>query len=48
MFKLINRVALHAYSIKITHPETNKIVDYSAKLPDDFKKSIKYLDDEYK
>tara|TARA_B100000945_G_C20317710_1_gene566033 strand:+ start:125 stop:1087 length:963 start_codon:yes stop_codon:yes gene_type:complete len=48
IFKLIKRVALHAYSIKITHPEKNEIVDYIAKLPEDFKKSIKYLDDEYK
>ncbi|MFN8410851.1 MAG: RluA family pseudouridine synthase [Anaerolineales bacterium] len=38
--KLIDRPALHAYSLTITHPETNKVVTYTAPYPDDFKSAL--------
>ena len=32
----INRVALHAYSIEITHPQTLEKIKFNAPIPDDF------------
>ncbi|MAV89311.1 MAG: hypothetical protein CBD21_02470 [bacterium TMED161] len=39
IFKSMDRVALHAKSIKFLHPNKN-IVEYDAPIPDDFKKVI--------
>ena len=36
IMKSINRVALHAYSIEITHPKTLEKMQFSAPIPDDF------------
>lgn len=37
---LIARPALHAYSLTITHPETNERVTFTAPYPDDFKAAL--------
>ena len=39
IFKSMNRVALHAKSIKFLHPNKD-VVEYDAPIPDDFKKVI--------
>tara|TARA_B110000014_G_scaffold144418_1_gene100326 strand:- start:5312 stop:6277 length:966 start_codon:yes stop_codon:yes gene_type:complete len=36
LFKSINRVALHAYSIEFTHPVDGEKIKISAPIPDDF------------
>ena len=38
----MDRVALHAKSIKFLHPN-NDIVEYDAPIPDDFKKVINLI-----
>ena len=40
VLKVINRFALHAYSIEFKHPETKKIVRFNAPLTEDFEKII--------
>jgi len=46
LFKLMNRVALHAHSISFNHPETNEKVSFLAPLPDDFNKVLEMLENE--
>ena len=46
LFKLIDRVALHAEKIQFIHPDTNKKVSYSAPFPDDFNKALELLRNE--
>jgi len=46
LFKLINRVALHAQAIEFNHPETNKRVSFSCEMPDDFNKVLELLENE--
>ena len=41
--KEIPRVALHAESIQVIHPETGDEVEFSAKIPDDFNNAIAVL-----
>lgn len=38
---LIDRPALHAYSLTITHPETNERMTFTAPYPNDFKQALK-------
>jgi len=40
---LINRHALHAYSISFNHPETKQNLSFTAKIPDDFLLLLKNL-----
>ena len=42
IFKSMDRVALHAKSIKFLHPNKD-IVEYDAPIPDDFKKVINLI-----
>jgi 23S rRNA pseudouridine1911/1915/1917 synthase len=37
------RVLLHAHELTFTHPRTEKVLKFSAPLPDDFKKALKFL-----
>ena len=37
---IIARPALHAYSLTINHPESNKRLTFTADYPDDFKKAL--------
>ena len=46
LFKLIDRVALHAEKIEFRHPENNKKVSFSASFPDDFNKALELLKNE--
>ena len=43
IIKSINRVALHAYSIEITHPVTLKKMNFIAPIPHDFKEVLNLL-----
>ncbi len=40
---LINRHALHAYSLSLTHPETKQDMNFTANLPEDFLMLLKNL-----
>lgn len=40
---LINRQALHAYSLKFNQPRTKEVLEFKAKLPDDMKNLIEKL-----
>lgn len=40
---LISRTALHAYSLKFVHPQTNKEVEFSAPYPKEFGVFVKLL-----
>ena len=44
IMRKIDRVALHARSIEIIHPETKEKIMFSAPIPDDIKKTIKILE----
>ena len=44
--ELANRQLLHASSIGFLHPKTKKKVEFSASLPEDFKKALKILEAE--
>lgn len=44
--KSMKRVALHAYSIEITHPKNLKKIKFTAPIPDDFNKVLKILKEE--
>ena len=46
LFKLINRVALHAYKIEFRHPTTHSQLSFSAPFPDDFDKALELLKSE--
>ena len=46
LFKLMDRVALHAYEIKFTHPTSNREVAFSAPFPNDFNRSLELLKSE--
>jgi 23S rRNA pseudouridine1911/1915/1917 synthase len=37
------RVMLHAYKIKFKHPMSDKLLDITAPLPNDFKESLEKL-----
>lgn len=39
----INRQMLHAYKIKIVHPKTNEVMEFTADLPDDMKSIMNVL-----
>lgn len=38
LFKNLDHTLLHAYSLKLKHPGTKKVMDIKAELPEDFKK----------
>lgn len=40
---LISRPALHAYSLKFTHPVTNELLTFKAERPDDFETALEQL-----
>ena len=40
---IISRPALHAYSLKFTHPTTNEVMSFQAEYPGDFKTAVKML-----
>jgi RluA family pseudouridine synthase len=40
---IISRPALHAYSLKFTHPTTNEAMGFQAEYPSDFKTAVKML-----
>src|ERR1035437_1306232 len=40
---LLPRQMLHAYNLKFTHPITDKKLDFTAPLPDDFMRALKIL-----
>ena len=44
VFNIIDRVALHAKSIKIIHPENKKEVEFSSPIPNDMLKTIELLE----
>ena len=46
LLKIITRVALHAHSIEIIHPETNKKMEFNAPLPQDLQLAIEILKNE--
>ena len=46
IMRKIDRVALHARSIEIIHPETNKKVMFSAPVPDDIKEVVEILEND--
>ena len=46
LFKLMERVALHASTIEFTHPENNEKVSFSVPFPDDFKSVLGLLENE--
>lgn len=39
----IKRAALHCYKVKIIHPITNEEMTFTAELPEDFKKEIRFI-----
>ena len=41
--ELIPRPALHAYSIKFTHPNTNEAMTFQAEYPQDFQSAVNML-----
>ena len=41
--KTISRVALHAWKLEISHPETGKKMSFTAPIPTDFKTAIEIL-----
>ncbi|MDP2777369.1 MAG: RluA family pseudouridine synthase [Anaerolineales bacterium] len=43
---IIPRPALHAYSLKFTHPNTNESLTFQAEYPDDFQTAVKMLREE--
>ncbi len=43
LFKALNRVALHAEKLEITHPDNGKLMEFSAPLPDDMKYALEIL-----
>tara|TARA_B100000029_G_scaffold57953_1_gene52319 strand:- start:677 stop:1663 length:987 start_codon:yes stop_codon:yes gene_type:complete len=45
IFKSINRVALHAYSIEIIHPKSLKKMKFTAPIPNDFENILNILKD---
>ena len=45
VLKCIDRVALHAYKIKLIHPVSKENMSFVAPLPDDFKNTLKALDE---
>ena len=45
VLKTVNRVALHAESIEIIHPSTNKKVKFNVEVPNDIKNAIKVIKD---
>jgi len=46
LFKLMNRVALHAQKINFNHPETSENISFTAPFPDDFNKVLELLKNE--
>ena len=46
LFKLIDRVALHASEIEFKHPTTHNQLSFSAPLPKDFNKALELLKNE--
>jgi 23S rRNA pseudouridine1911/1915/1917 synthase len=40
---IINRVALHAYSIEFRHPTTEKMIEFQAPLPHDMQNLLNTL-----
>lgn len=43
--KVIPRPALHAYSLKFTHPTTNEMMTFQAEYPEDFQSAVNTLRD---
>ncbi len=43
LFKTLNRVALHAEKLEITHPDNGELMEFSAPLPDDMKNALEIL-----
>ena len=46
LFKLIDRVALHAEKIEFTHPKNNQRVSFSAPFPEDFNRALELFKNE--
>ncbi|OUW61132.1 MAG: hypothetical protein CBD58_03570 [bacterium TMED198] len=46
IFSSFNRFALHAYSIELLHPETNKKINFTCSIPDDINNVIEELKSE--
>ena len=47
ILKKIPRIALHAYSLKFTHPTKKKYINLIAPLPRDFKNTLNILSEDY-
>ena len=43
----LDRQALHAYRLEVTHPLTNERLSFEAPLPDDMKKALDVLGIDY-
>ena len=43
LFKIVNRVALHAHKIKICHPDTMEYMEFEAPIPQDLKCALEIL-----
>ncbi len=43
ILSIIDHQALHAFRLGFTHPQTNKYLEFTAPLPDDFSNLLKYL-----
>ena len=43
LIKTVNRVALHAHSLEISHPETNKKMVFESVLPQDLQRALEIL-----
>lgn len=43
ILSLIDRQALHAYKLGFSHPQTNKYLEFTAPLPEDFTNLLKFL-----
>ena len=46
IFKLLNRVALHARIIEIIHPRTGKKMKFEAETPKDIRRAVNLLNNE--
>jgi len=46
LLKNVNRVALHAHKLEISHPETNESMLFQAPIPEDLKRALEILKNE--
>ena len=45
VIKTLGRMALHSYKIKLQHPLTSEIMDWTAELPSEMKEAKKIIKD---